>query len=177
MEFNKTNVISWRGFMYMYFHLCWRLCKHKASPVLMSHNNCDQLQQVKRSDENHWAHVMYRPEGPRQRAVTKQLHAQLGAGQEVTSRPVICSSPSAKNFTVTPCGKTCFKSREGNWVESNWGVTALQTVLHRLPLISGGVKSEKCWEWLNSEDSPHTLDSGIGKTEQLCTPSWLNLQR
>lgn len=135
----------------------------------MSQNNGDRLQQVKGSDEKHWARVIYCPQGPRQRAVTKQLHAQLG----VTSRPVISSSPSAKrNVTVRALWKDMLQIYGGTSrgkPESSWGVTPLQIVLHLLLVISEGVKSEKCWERLHFEDSPHSLDSGNGKTKSMHT--------
>lgn len=50
-------------------------------------------------------------------------------------------------------------------MESSCGVTTLHIMLHLLPLISGGVKSEKSWEWPDLEDSTDRLNSGNGKTK------------
>lgn len=53
-------------------------------------------------------------------------------------------------------------------------VTALQIVLHLLPLVSGGAKSAKSWEWPDFGGLTQQTDLTLGmekQQEQLCTPS------
>ena len=126
---------------------------HQCLWVKTDLHSGDWLTQVKGSRQ-HWAHVIYRPRGPRQRVVTKQLHAQLGAGQEVASRLDISSNPNIKReikkkTSIGPLW-TDMLNLECEWSEKNTfscDVTAPQTILHLLSVISGGVKSEKSWEW------------------------------
>lgn len=111
MEFNNINVMCWKGFV------CKSVSAGGSANTLtrVKTDSGDRLQQVKGSDEHVSSSeliVIYSTRGPRHRAVTKQLHAQLGAGQEVTFRRVISSSQCVKReskkppllLTLDPCG-------------------------------------------------------------------------